>query len=38
MVNKFEQERGHEFGMKIIWKKLKNPLANGLHVNEGINL
>ncbi len=38
MVNKFEQERGHKLKMKIVQKKKKNPPANGLNVDEGINL
>jgi hypothetical protein len=38
MVNKFEHERGHEFGMKKIWKEKKNRLTNGLNVDEDINL
>jgi hypothetical protein len=37
MVNKFKQERGHELGMKRTWKK-KDPTANGLSVDEDINL
>jgi hypothetical protein len=37
MVNKFEQERGHELGVKSTWKKKKDPPANGLNVDEDIN-
>ncbi len=37
MVNKFKQERGHEFGMKKTWKKKKDPPRNGLSVDEDIN-
>jgi hypothetical protein len=38
MVNKFKQERGHELGMKKTQKKKKDPFANGLNVDEDINL
>lgn len=34
MVNKFEQERGHELGVK---KEKKDPPTNGLNVDDGIN-
>jgi hypothetical protein len=37
MVNKFKQERGHKLGMKITWKKKKDPPINGLSVDEDIN-
>jgi hypothetical protein len=37
MVNKFEQEQGHELGVKRIWKKKKEPLTNGLNVDKDIN-
>jgi hypothetical protein len=38
MVNKFEQEWGHELGMKKIRKKKKNPPTSGLRVDEDINV
>lgn len=38
IVNKFEQERGHELGVKKTRKKKKNPPTSSLHVNEDINL
>jgi hypothetical protein len=38
MVNKFEQEWGHELGVKKTWKKKRNPLASGLGVDEDINV
>jgi hypothetical protein len=37
MVNKFEQERGHELEMKRTWKKKRVPHANGHSVDEDIN-
>ncbi len=37
MVNKFEQEQGHELGLKRTQKKKKDPLVNGLNVDEGVN-
>jgi len=38
MVNKFKQERDHEFGVKKTLKTKKGPPANNLSVNEDINL
>ncbi len=35
MVNKFEQDRGHELGMKRTLKK-KDPPTSGLNVDEDI--
>jgi hypothetical protein len=37
MVNKFELEHGHKLGVKRTRKTEKNPLANGLIVDESIN-
>ncbi len=37
IVNKFEQEQGHEFGVKRAQKKKKDPPMNGLNVDEGIS-
>ncbi len=37
MMNKFEEERGHELEVKRTRKK-KDPLANNLSVDEKINL
>jgi hypothetical protein len=37
MVNRFKQERGHEFGVKKIQKTKKGPPANNLSVDEDIN-
>jgi hypothetical protein len=36
MVAKFEQEKGHELGIKKFWKKKNNPPTIGLNVDEGI--
>lgn len=38
MVNKFEQEWGHELGVKKTSKKKRNPFASGLGVDEDINV
>jgi hypothetical protein len=38
MVNKFQQETGHELGVKITLKKKKVPPTSGLSVDEDINL
>jgi hypothetical protein len=38
MVNTFEQEWGHELGVKKTWKGKKNPLASGLSVDEDIDV
>jgi hypothetical protein len=37
MVNKFVQDRGHELGVKRIWKKNKDSPTNGVSVDEAIN-
>jgi hypothetical protein len=38
MVNKFEQEWGHELGAKRIRKINRDPPTSGLNVDEDINL
>jgi hypothetical protein len=38
MVNKFKKERGHERGVKITWKKKRDPPTSDLSVDEEINL
>jgi hypothetical protein len=30
--------KGHELGMKITWKKKRDPPTSGLNVDEDINL
>ncbi len=37
MANKFEQDKGHELGVKRIWKKKKDSPTNGVSVDEGVN-
>jgi hypothetical protein len=37
MVNKFEQEWGHELGVRKTWKKKKDPLVRGLNIDEDTN-
>jgi len=37
MVNKFEQEQGHELGVRKNWKKKKDPLVRGLNIDEDTN-
>jgi hypothetical protein len=38
MVNNFEQERGHELGVKETQKKKRDPRINNLNVDEETNL
>ncbi len=38
MENKFEQEWGHELGVKRTQKQKKDPFTNSLSVDEDINL
>ncbi len=38
MVNKLEQKRDHELGMKKTQQKNKNPPISGRNVNENMNL
>jgi hypothetical protein len=38
MVSKFEQEKGHELGVKRTRKKKRDPPINNLNVDEDINL